>query len=495
MSGTNTNEHFLCSQLSTTLPSGGENPNKAPLFMYDLGSNNPSSLFNQTLDKLKVLNGTTCRMLCVGVIADLQSGATLPTVCDPPSSGVKCCYDASPQPSNNQAQPQSRGSGANTPGGLTTRVCTAGTVAALREGIISATNGETDKFYFYPDGKVSFYKDGTKVTIPTVIPSTQSQPANPADVDDAADWGRLQRQNTTGNSYSLSQSSGAMLIPNYTMGYLLFDEGRAKNAKPGTAQDRILILYNPMHRNEMINYLSATKSDPKQGLSQCAKVLSSYAAAVVTKSSTKTVNGTYEIFGDPMGNLLWQISSDGTTFKMSTNNKYIVGNATTGQNSAFWNNLDLSTEMGALKDDGSAYCISPCVQWVTPSGGTTIKSNNPWLPGTSVPVLNTSDALNGAPADVNNAGQVAATAIFWWIFTNQKQTASTTCKFNDQNVICNTMLTHAGSLPTNPFCSGRPKPGDKTKHTTMIILGIVLGILAIVGLGAGGWYLYKKRKK
>ena len=57
------------------------------------------------------------------------------------------------------------------------------------------------------------------------------------------------------------------------------------------------------------------------------------------------------------------------------------------------------------------------------------------------------------------------------------------------------MLTHAGSLPTNPFCSGRPKPGDKTKHTTMIILGIVLGILVIVGLGAGGWYLYKKRKK
>ena len=490
MSGTNTNEHFLCSQLSTTQSSRGENPNNAPLFMYDLGANNPSSLFNQTLDKLTALDGTTCRMLCVGVIADLQSGATPPTVCDPPSSGVKCCYDASPQ---------SKGNAANTPGGLSTRVCDKGTVSALRNAIISATNGETDQFYFYPDGKVSFYKDGTRVTIPTVIPSTQSKPANPDDVDEAADWGRLQRLNTTGNSYSLSQSSGAMLIPNYTMGYLLFDEGRAKSAKPGTAQDRILILYNPMHRNEMINYLSATlKSDPKQGLTKCAKVLSSYAAAVVTKSSTKTVNGTYEIFGDPMGNLLWQISSDGTTFKMSTNNKYIVGNATTGQNSAFWNNLDLSTEMGALKDDGSAYCISPCVQWVTQSGGTTIKSNISWLPGTSVPVLNTSDALNGAPADVNNPGQVAATAIFWWIFTNQKQTASTTCNFSDIDVVCNTMLTNTGSLPQsdlNPFCSGRHNPGDKTKHTIMIILGIVLGILVIVGLGAGGWYLYKKRKK
>ena len=466
-----TNQFFLCSQLCASPPqSSQENPNGTPLFMYDIGKRNPSSF--QNTRSLAALNGKTCRMLCVSVIQDSNTKASKTAICNPAATGVQCCYNAP---------------GAKEPGG-NYRKCTPGPLAALRIAIQAATEGLTDNFWFYPDGTISYMDKNTKITIPTVLPKG-STPLHPQDAADAADWGQLQQINTMGKSTSLSQSTGSFIIPNYTMGYLLFDEGRATN-KEGKEGDRILILYNPVHRTEMIEYLDTLKKNGNNGLNLCGLTLSSYAAAVVTKASNNTINGTPEIFGDPMGNMLWLINDSGKV-EMRTNNLYIVGNAVTGQNSALWTKLDLNKEMSAIKDDGSAYCAAMCIRWINPSGGNTISSNYFWLPGTDVPMIKSGTAI-GAPEDTNNSGQVSPVAIFWWLFTNLNQTKNTMCKTEDINRICTTISNNAGTIPVSPFCAGRPAPNDP--HTvTLVIIGIVLGVLVLVGLGVGGWYLYKKK--
>ena len=489
--------HFLCEQLCTDIVKV-ENPNGTPVFMYDLGQKNHSS-FLYTANQMKAsrdpaLSGwlkkgsaiwdKTCRMLCVSLIQD-KTKADGNNVCPPEKDDVKCCYKWPKDKSG--------------PAGLTSRTCPAGTVAGLRAAIDKATKGISSQFFFYPDGTVKYNSGGDMYTIPTTLP--QGAPKT-TDDDNAADWGRLQTANTAYNSNSLSQCESNMIIPNYTLGYLLFDEGRALNLV-GKDGDRILVLYNPVHRNAMIDYLTNTLGKKSE---DCAKVLSSYAAAVVTSTPTPTVNGTNTVFGDPMGNILWQLNTVGSNAgkaELRSDHQHLIGNAVTGQNSALWNKLDLEPLMSKIGNHGKAYCIAPAARWVTPSSNT-IQSNPYWLPGVSYSpgrILTSPEWLHGAPGDLNNTTETAPTAIFWWLWNQVSNPVWTVCSGEHNAALCQLIYENRGSIPVaslSHFCQGKGGGGGggpNTTRTVAIIIGIILGVVALVALGVGGWYYYKKKYK
>lgn len=487
-----TSTYFLSQQLAVEakpIEGKGENPNKTPAFMYDLGQKNPSSFINKTvqanpppvlsrwLTKNSDLSGMTCRMLCVNVIQDKptagnQNICPLDPLGDKGSKSI-CCYNGND--------------------GLTSQACPKGTVQDLRTAIDSAQRGLTGSLFFYPNGELVFYggDDGaTLIRIPTSVPLTLTTEARD---QVAADVGNM----ILTNQLSMDQCEGSFIIPDPTLGYLLFDEGRALGEKGSSG--RILILYNPMHRNIMIEYLTYLIKQ-KNGANEVAKLLSCYAAAVVTSSNSNTISGNPYIFGDPMGNILWQINTMGSNLgkaEMRPNHEYLVGNAVTGQNSALWDKLDLTSLISKLSD-GGAYCLAPAAQWTLASSEVLTPT---WVPGIDFEdhYMPDGNAAAGAPQNWKFHDQVAPTAIFWWLWNNMPGRKFTSCKPGDITRLCNILNANKGPIPAsslNQSCIGRDPGGDKPGKKVALILGIILGVLVVLGLiGGGVWYYMKKHKK